>query len=181
MNLKSKYRTIGAHGWPCRLNVRFDFVSGHDLTVREFEPHIGPCADISEPGACLGFSVPLSLSFLLSFMHTLSQKQNKQKTLKKEFRGAWVAQSVERPTSAQVMISQSVSSSPTSGFVLTAQSLEPALDSVSPSLSAPPPLVLCLSLSKINIKNKKSLKKIFLTNIRFQTSCCIQKSHQRKT
>ena len=56
-----------------------------------------------------------------------------------------MAQLVKRPTSAQVMISQSVSSSPMSGFVLSAQSLEPALDSVSPSLSAPPPLVLCLS------------------------------------
>ena len=64
--------------------------------------------------------------------------------------GAWVAQSVKRLTSAQVMISQFMSSSPTSGSVLTAQSLEPASDSVSPSLSAPPPLVLCLSLSKIN-------------------------------
>ena len=43
-------------------------------------------------------------------------------------------------------------SSPMSGSVLTAQSLQPALDSVSPSLSAPPPLTLCLSvpLSKIN-------------------------------
>ena len=49
-------------------------------------------------------------------------------------RGAWVAQSVKRPTSAQVMISQLVSSSPTSGSVLTAQSLEPVSDSVSPSL-----------------------------------------------
>ena len=49
-------------------------------------------------------------------------------------RGAWVAQSVKRPTSAQVMISQSVCSSPTSGSVLTAQSLEPVSDSVSPSL-----------------------------------------------
>ena len=48
--------------------------------------------------------------------------------------GAWVAQSVKRPTSAQVMISQSVSSSPASGSVLTAQSLEPVSDSVSPSL-----------------------------------------------
>ena len=55
---------------------------------------------------------------------------------------------VERPTSAQVMISQSMSSSPTSGSVLTAQSLEPALDSVPPSLSAPPLLMLCLSLSQ---------------------------------
>ena len=42
------------------------------------------------------------------------------------FRGTWVAQLVKRPTSAQVMISWFVSSSPTSGSVLTAQSLEPA-------------------------------------------------------
>ena len=64
--------------------------------------------------------------------------------------GAWVAQSVKRPTSAQVMISQFVGSSPTSGSVLTAQSLEPAWDSVSPSLSAPPLLTLCLCLSLKN-------------------------------
>ena len=55
---------------------------------------------------------------------------------------------VERPTSAQVMISQSVSSSPASGSVLVAQSLEPASDSVSTSLSAPPLFMLCLSLSQ---------------------------------
>ena len=65
-----------------------------------------------------------------------------------------MAQSVGRPTSAQVMISWSVSSSPVSGSVLTTQSLEPASDSVSPSLSAPPPVALSqslsLSLSKIN-------------------------------
>ena len=65
--------------------------------------------------------------------------------------GAWVAQSVERPTSAQVMISRSVSSSPASGSVLTAEGLEPASDPVSPSLSAPPPLSICLSLF---LKNK---------------------------
>ena len=59
----------------------------------------------------------------------------------------WVAQSVKHPTSVQVMISQFVSLSPVLGSVLTAQSLEPAADSVSPSLSAPPSLVLCLSLS----------------------------------
>ena len=63
-----------------------------------------------------------------------------------------MAQSSKCPTSAQVMISQFVSSSLVSGSMLTAQSLEPASDSVSPSLSAPPPLMLCLclSLSKIN-------------------------------
>ena len=46
--------------------------------------------------------------------------------LKKDFGGAWVAQLVERLTSAQVMISRFVGSSPASGSVLTAQSLEPA-------------------------------------------------------
>ena len=50
-------------------------------------------------------------------------------------RGTWVAQSVKRPTSAQVIISQSLSSSPVSGSVLSVQSLELALYSVSPSLS----------------------------------------------
>ena len=70
-------------------------------------------------------------------------------------RGVWVAQSVELPASAQVMISRFVSSSPTSGSVLTAQSPEPASDSVSPSLSALPPLVLSLSFSKINKHFKK--------------------------
>ena len=65
--------------------------------------------------------------------------------------GAWVAQSVGRPTWAQVMISQSVGSSPALGSVLIARSLEPASDSVSPSL-APPLLVLSLSHKQINIK-----------------------------
>ena len=63
-----------------------------------------------------------------------------------------MAQSVKRPTSAQVMISQFVSSSPASGSVLTAQTLEPTSDSMSVclsvslslSLSAPPLLVLSL-------------------------------------
>ena len=66
--------------------------------------------------------------------------------------GAWVAQTVKRLTLAQVMISWFMSSSPMLGSVLTAQSLEPASDSVSPSLSALFLLTLCLSLSKIHNK-----------------------------
>ena len=62
------------------------------------------------------------------------------------FRGTRVAQSVKHPTSAQVMISWLVSSSPTLGSGLMVQSLDPASDSVSPSLSAPPLLSLALSL-----------------------------------
>ena len=65
--------------------------------------------------------------------------------------GAWVAQSAKSLTSAQVMISRFLGSSPASGSVLTVQSLEPALDSMSPSLSAPS--LLC------SLKNKKKCKK----------------------
>ena len=59
---------------------------------------------------------------------------------------AWVAQLVKLLASAQVTISQCMGSSPVSGSVLIAQNLEPASDSVSPSLSAPPLLALSLSL-----------------------------------
>ena len=68
-----------------------------------------------------------------------------------------MAQSVKRPTSAQVTISRSVSSGPASGSELTAWSLEPASDSGSPSPSAPPLLVLCLSLSVSKINKHKKL------------------------
>ena len=47
----------------------------------------------------------------------------------------------------QLMISQFMSLSPMSGSVLTTQSLEPASDYVSPSLSAP-------SLLSLSLKNK---------------------------
>ena len=51
-----------------------DFGSGHDLTVPEFEPHVGLCADTSEPGACFGFCVSLSVSALPPFVLCLSLK-----------------------------------------------------------------------------------------------------------
>ena len=62
--------------------------------------------------------------------------------------GTWVGQFGKHPTSAQVMM--------VCGFepqvgLCAAQSLEPALDYVSPSLSAPPLLTVCLCLS---LKNK---------------------------
>ena len=63
---------------------------------------------------------------------------------------AWVAQSVKRLILAQVMISLFPSSSTASGSVPRAQNLESVSDSVSPSVSAPPPLSFSLSLSKIN-------------------------------
>ena len=72
--------------------------------------------------------------------------------------GIRVAQLVKRPTSAQVMILWFVGSSPISGSILTAQSLEPAEDSVCFSLSLPLPVhALSFSVSKIN----KALKKTF--------------------
>ena len=62
-----------------------------------------------------------------------------------------MAQSVEHPTRAQVIILWFVSSRLVSGSVPTAGSLEPALDSLSPSLSALP---CSHSASKINVKKK---------------------------
>ena len=84
-------------------------------------------------------------------------------------RRAWVAQSVERLTSAQVKISQLTSLSPTSGSVLTGQSLEPASDSVSPSLSAPSLLMHCLPLPRKQI----NVKKIFLI-CAIRTRVCVR-------
>ena len=72
-----------------------------------------------------------------------------------------MAQSAKQLTSAQVMISELVSSSIASSSVLITQSLEPASDSVSHSLSAPlttPTHALSLSVSKI-IKTCKKIKK----------------------
>ena len=40
--------------------------------VRGFEPHVGLCADSSEPGACFGFHVSLSLCPLPSRILSLS-------------------------------------------------------------------------------------------------------------
>ena len=58
-----------------------------------------------------------------------------------------MALSVKHLTLARVMIPQFVGSSPASGSVPTAQGLEPASDSVSPSLSALLLLAFSLSLS----------------------------------
>ena len=62
------------------------------------------------------------------------------------------AQSVEYPTWARAAISPFVGSSSASGSVLTAQSLDPALDPVSPSLRPSPTCALSLSLS-LSLKN----------------------------
>ena len=107
---------------------------------------------------CQVINHPWWVSVLASQGHAVT-KCHKPSGLKQQsvfyetkFRGVWVAQSVTRPTSPQVVISRFVSSSPASGSVRTAQSLEPASDSVSPSLLLPCLCSVSLSLSKINIK-----------------------------
>ena len=69
------------------------------------------------------------------------------------WRGAWVAQWVKQPVSAQVMISKSMGSSRVSGSVRTARTLDPASDSVSPPLSLPLPHSCSVFLS-LSLKNK---------------------------
>ena len=80
---------------------------------------------------------------------------------KRNSRGAWVAESVKCLTSVLVMISWFLISSPALGSVLTAHSLEPASDSMSPSLSVPPLLTLCLSLSLKNKMKNKGIQILF--------------------
>ena len=92
-------------------------------------------------------SVVASLRYLLGAV-LVNQTRLYRSRFKSKHRGAWVAQSVKRLTPAQVTISRSVSSSPASDSVLTAQSLDPVSESVSPSLSDPPQFMLCLSLSQ---------------------------------
>ena len=79
-----------------------------------------------------------------------------ERSIRNQWGGHLGGSVVRRPTLAQVMFSQLVGSSPALGSVLTARSLEPALASGSPSLSAPFPLMVCLS--KINIKKKLKKK-----------------------
>ena len=83
---------------------------------------------------------------------TSADNESNKQLWKSPLWGAWVAQSVRRPNSAQVLISGSVSSSPALGSVLTAWSLGPASDSVSPSLYPSSTCTLSPCLSKINIK-----------------------------
>ena len=56
-------KTLGCLGGS--VDCASDLVSGHDLTVREFEPRVGVCADGSEPGARLRLSPSLSAPPLL--------------------------------------------------------------------------------------------------------------------
>ena len=72
-----------------------DFSSGHDLMVLGLEPHAWLCAESTEPALdSLSSSLSAPTLLLCALSPSLSLKN-------KHFRGAWVAQSVKRPTSAR--------------------------------------------------------------------------------
>ena len=60
-------------------HLTLDFGSGHDLTVRDIEPHVGLCADLKEPAWD-----SLSLFLCPSPAHTVFVETNKQKKFKKK-------------------------------------------------------------------------------------------------
>ena len=62
----------GAWGAQSVKRPTLGFSLGYDLTVHEFEPHVGLCADSWEPGACFRFCVSISLSLWPSPDHALS-------------------------------------------------------------------------------------------------------------
>ena len=107
--------------------------SGSVLTARSPEAASGSVS----PSPSAPPPLTLCLSFSLKKKYTLKKKKKLH-----QLWDTWVTQSVKRPTPAQVMISWFVGLSPASGSVLTAQSLEPASDSVSSSLST---CTMCLS------------------------------------
>ena len=101
--------------------------------------HLGGSVSKRSTSAQVMISRSLSSSLMLDSVLTAKRLERASDSVSpslknKQTRGAWVARSVKRPTSAQVMISRSVGSSPALGSVLTAQSLEPVSDCVSPSL-----------------------------------------------
>ena len=96
--------------------------------------------------------------FSYNFLEDFTSKKYIKLFKSSSFRGAWVAQSVEHPTSAQVMISWSVGSSPASG---SADSSDPGARfqfCVSLCLCPSPVHALSLSVSKINILKKLKKK-----------------------
>ena len=124
-------------------NMGWSPTSGSVLTALSLEPALESVSPSPSPSA------PPLLTLNLSLFSKKEKKRNiKTKFLKINFfGGAWVAQLVERLTSAQVMILQLLSLSPVSSSVLTALSLEPASDSVSPFPSPTHTLSLCLCFS----------------------------------
>ena len=71
MNILKYLKKISKGAWVAQsVKHLTSFSSAHDLTVREFEPRVGLCADGSESGGCFGCCV--SLSLCLSPAHALS-------------------------------------------------------------------------------------------------------------
>ena len=122
------------------------------MHARQLSPdHLVNSPDALEGGSCRGWRPPQSNEF-----DSLWGPDSILPPHLLAVWGAWVAQSVELPTSAQVMISPSASSSPTSGSVWTAQSLE-LLGILCLPLWPFPAHALSLPVSKINIKKKSLL------------------------
>ena len=69
-----KNMSSGVLGWLSWLSVRLNFGSGHDLMVHEIEPHIGFCADSTEPS---WDSLSLPLPCLHAHKLSLALKINK--------------------------------------------------------------------------------------------------------
>ena len=115
-------------------------------------------------------SPPLSLPLACSLSLSLPQKKRKEKK-NKRIRGAWVAQPVRHPTSALVMISWFMRSSPTPGYVLTIWSL---LGILSPPLSLPLPCSLSQKKKKTKQKKHKRIRGAWVAqSVRHPTSALV--------
>ena len=70
MNMRSRFYLRGAWVAQSVKRLTLDFGSSHDLTVREFKPHVGLCTDSTEPAwdslSLLSLSAPTPLTLSLS-------------------------------------------------------------------------------------------------------------------
>ena len=77
------------------------------ITVREFEPGVGLCADSSEPGACFEFCVCVCVCVCLSLSlpfhpHALSLSKINIKKEKFHFMKKFVLRNIHGPTTVEI-------------------------------------------------------------------------------
>ena len=132
--------------------------SGYDLTIHEFDPHVGSLLSaqsqiqiLCPPSLCPSTTHARSLALKDKQTNKQTNSEQDNQTKKSGSKilctGTWVAQSIKRGTLDLISghdLMQFVGSSPMLGSVLTAQSL---LGVLSLPLSVPPLLTLSLSLS----------------------------------
>ena len=127
--------------WTCGLELRF--CSPHaGYVTKPLRSHFFPVSSVQKSGITVALTSSRCEGSISDVCKHFGRRLAPEKFYKNQM--LWGCRGGAVSSSAQVVILRFLSSSPTSG---SADSVEPAWDSLSPSLSAPPPLTCALSLS----------------------------------